>query len=68
MKIGIEYSFQEVLSLKHEILCGEEKFYDSAYDAARQLNIDNSAIRKCCNGKLKSYKGYLWLDVNEEAE
>jgi DNA-directed RNA polymerase specialized sigma subunit len=34
--------------------------WDSALEASRELGIDESAIRKCCNGKLKAYKGYQW--------
>jgi RNA polymerase sigma factor (sigma-70 family) len=34
--------------------------WDSALEASRELKIDESSIRKCCNGKLAAYKGYQW--------
>ncbi len=36
------------------------KIYESAVEASKAVDGDNSAIRKCCNGKLKTYKGYFW--------
>lgn len=44
----------------------EVSYYKSAREAALILGIDNSAIRKCCNGKLKHYKGYLWQNITME--
>ena len=46
-----------------DLLTGEINYYESASEAARILNIDNSAIRKCCNGKLKKYKNKIWEDI-----
>ena len=46
-----------------DLLTGEINYYESAAEAARILNIDNSAIRKCCNGKLKKYKNKIWEDI-----
>ena len=34
--------------------------YPSTMEAARQLNIGSGAISMCCNGKLKTYKGFKW--------
>jgi len=34
--------------------------WDSAKTAAMSLNIDESGIRKCCKGKLKSVKGFTF--------
>lgn len=36
------------------------KSWRSAQVAARELNMDGSAILKCCNGKYQSSKGYVW--------
>lgn len=36
------------------------KTWESAMDAARELEIDNSAIGKCCKGKYKSVGGFIW--------
>lgn len=38
--------------------------YDSASDAARQLNISQAHISKCCNGERKSAGGYGWAFIN----
>ena len=34
--------------------------YDSAHDAARQLNLNNSCITRCCKNKAKSHGGFKW--------
>lgn len=34
--------------------------WDSAIDAARSLDMDNSEIGKCCKGKSKSVKGFIF--------
>lgn len=34
--------------------------FDSAFQASLKTGADNSAIIKCCRGKLKSTKGYKW--------
>lgn len=36
------------------------KVWDSASDAKRETGIDNSAITKCCRGKLKQTGGFRW--------
>lgn len=36
------------------------KRWNSALEASVQLKIDESSIRKCCNGKKKSAKGFCW--------
>lgn len=46
-----------------DLLTGEINYHESAAEAARILNIDNSSIRKCCNGKLKKYKNRIWEDI-----
>ena len=35
-------------------------YYYSAHEASRINNINIGNIAKCCNGKLKTYKGYIW--------
>lgn len=34
--------------------------YDGYKDAERLTGINESSIRKCCSGEIKSCKGYLW--------
>ena len=34
--------------------------YDSTGEAGRVLGIVRSHISECCQGKLKSYKGFIW--------
>ena len=36
------------------------KHYDYSKRAAQENGINVKTIRKCCNGKIKSYKGYVW--------
>ena len=40
--------------------------YISAKEAARELNIDDGCIGRCCRGKLKTYKGLHWAYPTEE--
>lgn len=42
------------------------KVYKCSQDAAKELNIDGSSIRKCCKGQLKTCTGYLWEYYNGE--
>ena len=37
--------------------------YENATEAARAIDGDGSAIRKCCKGKLKFHRGYKWKIV-----
>lgn len=39
--------------------------WDCILDIKRELNIDNSQIGACCNGKRKSAGGYVWRYDNE---
>lgn len=42
-------------------LIGEEVLrFPSTAEAERQGKFFHSAVGKCCNGKSKSYKGYVW--------
>ena len=34
--------------------------YESINDAARKNNIGRTHIGECCNGKIKTYKGFIW--------
>lgn len=40
--------------------------YPSIHEAARALGIKSSNICNCCNGKIKSYKGFVWRYVEHE--
>ena len=42
------------------------KVYKCSQDAAKELNIDGSSIRKACRGKQKIAGGYLWEYYNGE--
>ena len=49
------------------VYCVElDRVFDGASQAARELNIDNSDIGKCCKGKLKRAGGYIWEYYNGE--
>lgn len=43
----------------------EIKRFDSASDAGRQLNLDQSRISDCCYGKRKTTGGYCWKFLNK---
>lgn len=36
------------------------KKWESAKNAARELDINFSGISSCCNNNLKTYKFYIW--------
>ena len=40
----------------HELI----KIYDSIKDAAVAVNVDRSCISRCCSGKKKSSRGFVW--------
>lgn len=42
--------------------------YDSALQAYQITGIDDSSIRKCCNGKLKNAGGFLWVNLSKWRE
>lgn len=42
--------------------------YPSMSTAARVLNCDDSCISRCCNGKMKYFKGYIWKKKNAHSE
>lgn len=39
------------------------KEYNSASEAARENCIDQWNISSCCNGRCKSYNGFIWRYV-----
>lgn len=39
------------------------RVFDSATDAAVELNLQNSLISACCNGRRKSTGGYRWIFI-----
>lgn len=41
------------------------KTFSSARQASNELNISYKCISKCCNGKLKTYKNFIWHFANE---
>jgi len=70
-KIGKMYGRQNSLNSRKPILqltLGGNliKQYESARQASSELNISYKCISKCCNGKLKTYKNFIWKFANEE--
>lgn len=52
---------------KKSIRCIElNKIYESASEAARDLNLQRPNISRCCEGKLNTIGGYHWEFVKEE--
>ena len=45
---------------------GEIKNFPSAIEASRQTGIDKGNITRCCQGKLKSAKGFYWHYVDDK--
>lgn len=40
--------------------------YNSIKDAALSVSVDRSCISRCCSGKKKSSRGYIWRYISEE--
>lgn len=59
-RIG-KYSGKDSPSAKPVICIELNKRYDTAKEAAKELDLDNSNIGKCCKGKIKSVKGYTFV-------
>ena len=58
-------AYNTIYSKGKAIKCIElNRIYKCSQDAARELNIDGSSIRKCCKGQLKKYAGYHWEYYN----
>lgn len=36
------------------------RIFHGAMEVQRELNFDQSSIHKCCKGKIKHFRGYLW--------
>lgn len=53
---------KQIIQYDKQMNCIQE--WDSAMSASQDLNIDASAITKCCRGKKKTYKGYIWKYKN----
>ena len=66
-KYNINYGkHNEKLSKSHskKVYCVElDRVFDSANQAATQLNLFDSNIAKCCKGKYKTTGGYHWKYV-----
>lgn len=70
-KIGKKYGRQNGINSSKAInqynLDGELiDTFSSAREAHRELGISYKCISKCCNGNLKTYKGFIWKFANEE--
>lgn len=46
---------------------GEIKRYEAAMDAVRE-GFDSSSISRCCHGKIKTHKGFVWSFASEPAK
>lgn len=57
-KFGEDHAKSKAVISKR-ISSGEEKRYESGMDAVRE-GFTSSQISRCCNGKIKSHKGYIW--------
>ena len=44
------------------------KVYESAHEAARDLNLNNSTITQCCKGKRPQHKGYKFEYYNGKGD
>ena len=40
--------------------------FSSAREAHQELGVSYKCISKCCNGNLKTYKGFIWKFASEE--
>lgn len=50
--------------LSKQVLCVETgKIYTSTHQVERELGFNQSAISRCCSGKLKTCGGYTWKYV-----
>ena len=39
------------------------KIWSNANQASKELNVNKECIRRCCNGKQKTCKGFIWKDI-----
>ena len=69
-KIKISMATKGRISSKrnlNNVYCIElDRIFNDATEAAKQLNIDSSAILKCCRGERKTCGGYHWNFINLE--
>ena len=66
-RLGSHISLEHKLKVSNPVKCLETgNIYISAKEAARELNIDDGCIGRCCRGKLKTYKGLHWAYPTEE--
>ena len=70
-KIGVLYGKDNAMKTRKPVeqltLNGDlVRRFDSARDASRELDISYKCISKCCNGNLKTYKGFIWRFASEE--
>jgi hypothetical protein len=60
-RIARKQIFIEVEKQKKKVLCIDTNvIYESACEAARQINGSQPHISDCCNGKRIHHKGYKW--------
>lgn len=60
------HGYHNIPKLQKPVICIElNKQWNTATDAANELNVDNSAIRLCCLKKRKTAYGYHWAFVND---
>ena len=56
-----DYGIKSMHKIKrYEIKTGKVERNDSVYEASEKSNVHRSSISRCCNGKVKSVKGYIF--------
>ena len=56
---GVKKS-KSITIYQYTLDCKLVAIWKSAAEAKKQLGFDDGAISKCCKGKIKQYKGYIW--------
>lgn len=56
-----DYGIKAMRKVKrYELKTRKENIYDSISEASKKSNVHRSSISRCCNGKVKSVKGYIF--------
>lgn len=56
-----DYGIKSMHKVKrYDLNTEKEDIYESIHEASEKSNVHRSSISKCCNGKVKSVKGYIF--------
>ena len=56
-----DYGIKTMRKVKrYELKTRKENIYDSVSEASKKSNVHRSSISRCCNGKVKCVKGYIF--------